>query len=582
MNEQEVKYIRDLVNAYSRTIDHERFRDYGNDIEITENTALQIDECRGDTQFDSRDVVKYEEPYTGTPLKALTVTALSQVDRWIFEVGPLAKGQFQDAEGHRTVPGSEHAEVCHTCKGAGKLNCPTCTGKGSKTGWHVCPSCEGRGVRECSMCGGSGAKRCSACNGSGSRRVKKTRKKQVARQYYSTGQTVTRYEYVDETYWDNENCPACGGRGEIRGGCPKCGGSGSLTCIKCRGNKEVPCETCSRTGKVVCGPCQGRTKLLHSIRITQKLEHQSDGQVFAADEWWAEVDKLPWREECPAETVFEVLDDQLGSDLYPEQSDYNASFDKILDTHISLASDNCHIRFQRAAVIRYHFSRVRYNYNGKSYTGYITGNTFHPVTSPIIEYADELIKGAESSLKRSSAVDARRKLKEAQSLNVEGNKRLIRDMLEQVNNHINDIAQLGHNIVFWFVALFATPYVLQFYDGVNPVLPYASFVNRPDWFAYDYLPVAQVLVFLYFFIMMKGYLLETDYSKLDLNHTYLYFALGIVKTLVGAVLLFVLLAAVNYLGLVILSAIGMWVLWWIIKVVFFIVIMLIILISKLF
>jgi len=155
-------------------------------------------------------------------------------------------------------------------------------------------------------------------------------------------------------------------------------------------------------------------------------------------------------------------------------------------------------------------------------------------------------------------------------------------MLEQVNNHINDIAQLGHNIVFWLVALFATPYVLQFYDGVNPVLPYASFVNRPDWFAYDYLPVAQVLVFLYFFIMMKGYLLETDYSKLDLNHTYLYFALGIVKTLVGAVLLFVLLAAVNYLGLVILSAIGMWVLWWIIKVVFFIVIILIVLISKLF
>lgn len=582
MNEQEVRHIRDLVNAYSRTVNHKRFLDYGNDIEIKENIELCIHECRGDTQLDRRDVVKHEEPYTGTPLKALTVTNLSQVDRWMFEVGPLAKGQFQDAEGHRTVPGSEHAEVCHTCKGAGKLNCPTCTGKGSKTGWHVCPSCEGRGVRECSMCGGSGAKRCSACNGSGSRRVKKTRKKQVARQYYSTGQTVTRYEYVDETYWDNESCPTCSGRGEIRGGCPKCGGSGRLTCIKCRGNKEVPCETCGQTGKVVCGPCQGRTKLLHSIRITQKLEHQSDGQVFAADEWWAEVDKLPWREECPAETVFEVLDEQLGSDLYPEQSDYNASFDKILDTHISLASDNCHIRFQRAAVIRYHFSRVRYNYNGKSYTGYITGNTFHPVTSPIIEYADELIKGAESSLKRSSAVEARRKLEEAQSLGVEGTGRIIRDLMEKVNDHINVIAQLGQNIMFWLVALFATPYVLQFYDGVNPVLPYASFVNRPDWFAYDYLPVAQVLVYLFFFSVMKAILLEDDYSKLDLKHTYLYFALGIVKTLAGAVLLFVLLAAVNYLGLVIFSAIGMWLLWWAIKIAFIVAVTIIYFICKLF
>ena len=139
MTAQEERHIRDLVNAYSHTADTDRFRDFGDDIEITDCTHYYISECRFDSQLDKREVEKHEQPYTGSSLKALTVTSLSQVDRWRFEMGPLSRGRFQNTTDHLTVPGSEYVETCHTCRGDGKENCPTCTGKGRRKGYHKCP-----------------------------------------------------------------------------------------------------------------------------------------------------------------------------------------------------------------------------------------------------------------------------------------------------------------------------------------------------------------------------------------------------------------------------------------------------------
>lgn len=583
MTSSEVKHIRDLVNAYSRTTkNNDHFRDYGDDIEVTDNIPYYITECRIDSQLDQREVVKHEEPYTGSRLSALTVTSPSQVDRWLFEIGPLSKGRFQDTTDHLTVSGSEHVQTCHTCRGKGKVDCPTCTGKGRRKGYYTCPSCGGSGVRDCSSCGGSGEGTCSSCGGSGQKKVKRTRQKPVEEAYHDSAGVHYRTKYVTEYYDSMEPCPRCNGRGTTPHTCSHCSGTGTVTCKRCKGDKEIPCSTCSATGEVTCGTCKGNKELLHSLRIAQTLERHSDHQLYIVDDFWNEIESLPWREECQTESVFEKVDDRLAHDLYTENESYNDSFNEFLDAHAQLQSQRCHIRFQRAAVTRFHLYHVKYNYKGKAYTGYIFGNTFHPVNSPIIEYAGELIKGAESSLKHRSAVGARRKLKEAQSLNVEGTNDAIQKLLQKVNAHLNVITRLGLTIMFWLVALFSTPFVFQYYDAINPVLPYAKFVNSPDWFGYSYLPVAQCLIFLFFLSISKVFLLETDYSKHDYNHALTYLGVGMGKILLAAIGIFVLLAGVNYLGLGILTSIGMWLLWWVIKIAFFAIVIIFALIAKLF
>ncbi len=580
MTEQEVKHIRSLVNAYSRTTDNERFRDYGDDIEVVDCTPWQITECRVDSQLDHREVVEHEQPYTGSRISPFTVSSPSQVDRWAYEITSLSKGRFQDTTSHLTVPGSEHTKTCHTCHGEGKVDCPTCGAKG----YYTCPSCHGSGMQQCSSCHGSGtiSKPCSSCGGKGGRNVKRNRQKQVARQYYSSGKTVWRYEYVNEPYDAWEACISCGGKGHHDSTCGHCHGAGNVTCQRCKGNKVVTCHTCSGNKKVTCDTCEGYKELLHSLRIMQTLEKHSDHQLYINHDYWDEIEPLPWREQCRTESVFEKVDTALAHDLYTENDDYNDSFNEFLDAHVKLESQRCHIRFQRAAVTRFHFHRVEYKFNGKTYTGYILGSTFYPVNSPIIEYASELIKGAESNLKHRSAVGARRKLKEAEALNVEGTSVAIQKLLQKVNAHLNVITQLGLKIMFWLVALFATPLVFQYYDAINPVLPYASFVNRPDWFGYDLLPVAQCLIFLFFLKLSKVGSSQTDYSKHDYSHALIYFAHGMGKILLAAVVIFALLAAVNYLGLGIITSIGMWLLWWVIKIAFFAIVIIIALISKLF
>ena len=76
-------------------------------------------------------------------------------------------------------------------------------------------------------------------------------------------------------------------------------------------------------------------------------------------------------------------------------------------------------------------------------------------------------------------------------------------------------------------------------------------------------------------------LFEDDYSKLDYNHALMYMGVGMGKILLAAAIVFLLLAAINYVGVCILSAIAMWIAWWIIKVVVIVVLIAIALIFRL-
>lgn len=579
MTQQEEKYVRHLVNAYSRTAESDHFYNYGDDIDITACIHHDTDVCSIESQLDHRDVVQHEEPYKGTRLQALTVTSLSQVDRWRFEMGALSRGRFCDSKDYVTVPGSEYTETCYTCDGKGKVPCSACHAQG----YTRCPDCDPHGRVACSNCGGSGSVGvpCSACGGKGGRNVQQSRQKQVARQDYTSGKTITRYEYVTETYNSWQSCTSCGGTGRKDTMCRSCGGSGRVTCPRCKGSRQLICLTCGGKKEVICSTCEGYKELLQSIRVNQALEHAMKSQPFVDRECWDEVRDFPWRQQCRQETIFERIDDELPRDLYPSKSNYNASFNQFLDAHDQRHDSSCHIRFQRAALTRYHYFHLKYDYAGKSYTGYILGDHFHPITSPIIDYGQGLIEGAEQSLKSRSAVAAREKLREAQALHIKGVDATIQKLLDKVDAHLNVITRLGLTIMFWLVALFATPFVFQYYDAINPVLPIFKFVNNPEWFAYDHLPAAQCLIFLFFLYASKQQLFEDDYSKLDYNHALMYMGVGMGKILLAAAIVFLLLAAINYVGVCILSAIAMWIAWWVIKVVAIVVLIAIALIFRL-
>ena len=587
MTSQEEQHIRNAVNAYASTDDTEYFLNYGDDIEITAYTPYEIDECRLESQLDSRSVVEHQQPYKGGSVGPLTVTLPSQVDRWAVEVSSLVRGRFQDVVHYYTVPGSEHTKTCCPCRGSGKVDCPTCGAQG----FIICPSCHGSGTWKCPSCSdGKVAKTCSSCSGKGGRYVQKSKQEQVSRPRldYSSGKTVWQYEYVTKYYDVWETCQSCNGRREIFSTCGRCEGTGKVTCMRCHGQNRrngrttVTCETCSGKKKLICKTCEGNKTLLESIRIIQELERRSNHQVYVHLDDWDEVKPLPWRKECPSKVLFEETKTELPHNLYPSNDTYNDCLNRFLNSHAKLETRHCHIRFQRAVITRFHYHKVEYDYDGKSYTGYILGDTFHPVNSPIIEYADDLIEDAKSSLKHGSAVNARRILQEAQALNVKGKSSTIQDLLLKVNTHLNVITQLGLKIMFWIVALFATPFVFQYYDAFNPVLPYAKFVNSPDWFCYDILPVAQCILFLLLLRFSRFISSEEDYSKLDYNHALMYVGLGVGKIMLAAVVIFIVLAVVNYLGLSIVTSIAMWLIWWVVKIVFYIVAIIIALISKLF
>lgn len=154
-------------------------------------------------------------------------------------------------------------EKCRNCRGAARVDCPTCDAKGRRP----CGECQRKGTqrRPCETCNGAKEITCPSaqpseascpwCGRDGWR---------PCVQCESDGMRATQ-------------CIACNGAkttpctdclGSKRARCAKCAGVGRMMpnpftnaredCKDCKATGRVPCEKCKSSGKTTCGGCAGK------------------------------------------------------------------------------------------------------------------------------------------------------------------------------------------------------------------------------------------------------------------------------------------------------------------------------------
>ena len=161
-------------------------------------------------------------------------------------------------------------ETCVPCKGAGKVECARCNGKGEVLVKEnePCPICSDddndgftstrrRGVVnvevDCSNCRGRGEiwirPRCQFCGGKGYTIIRETGRFDRKQRCDSCGGSGKSEGY-------SQSCPKCHGNGkvEIQRQCSRCGGKGTVatgskvTCLVCGGKCKLTCERCGGKG----------------------------------------------------------------------------------------------------------------------------------------------------------------------------------------------------------------------------------------------------------------------------------------------------------------------------------------------
>lgn len=552
-----VQDIRSAVNAYSRQTSGHPFEDFGNDIKITVNDDCPIRECSVRTQYEAREKKETYRPYKGWAVSPRTCFDLSEVDPWSFSL--KFPEDFIDKKSFVEVSGSAHVEKCNNCNGSGRNNCYSCHGKGKE----LCPRCHGDYQHlTCSSCGGDGKERCPSCEGKG---------EQYCSKCNGTGRVV---QNVSEwkTHWDFQqqkqvggyewvkkevSCSACSGRGHWR--CKSCGGTGTKTCRTCDGRGYVTCpdcssgylvcKTCSGKGYLVCQTCEGEGKNEFRYIVNRTLSQETlsrficDGRVRE----FAENAELAFDS-----TDFRIREKSLSdTELYPEDVRCGSALSKLV---AKADTDEGRILFQEARVRSIASTYVEYEYDGSSYKGIICNGVFHSEgSSPIDEWAADLVGKAEKSMKRGSSASTLKMLDQAEMAG--GDIDEIKEIRGKAKLKLDRIYSAGVSAAFWFYVVLVTPVFFNFYSKLNPVMSWAIRTNNPGWKFYGLLAFVQTLILLGALVVLRFNFIGKSKDAIDRQYSsvWLYFAEGFGLFFVSSLALTVALMLLNYLGVSLLT-----------------------------
>ena len=379
--------------------------------------------------------------------------------------------------------------------------CQTCGRKGRM----LCRDCHGlgestcpdcdEGTVTCSECRGNGRLKCPRCNGKG-----------------KISESVWVPELNHHVTKDRE-CPNRCDHGYIR--CSKCNGRGSWTCQKCGGKGKLTCKNCNGDGMVTCSSCKGKKDNLYSYNIEQDLIfHGAFECVY--DSRLDRVPELVGRKSHTGTVVFSKTGESLGRNLIPEDREISSRFDRLISSAESQSSRSKRILFQEAKIIVVDVKYIEYTFNGNTYYGAIAYDRFYAGVSPISEYTDKMTKFSVST-------------------------------------------KDGIDLMFWILALFATPFIFEFYSKINPVIAYAVTTNNPDWSRFDLLPVVQCVIFIFAIWYVRRRLLKKDYSKLRYNTIWGFLGSGMLKLLLPALAIIAAMLVLNFLGFSAITSDCLWI-----------------------
>jgi hypothetical protein len=241
----EEERIRHLANIWS-VGNWQLARDLGMYMDIVSWSEDEVWEVTIQTRWETRDMEKIAEPYSGRPLGKLQPL----LPVWDYELPPVTG--LRAPESRIRIEGLDEELSCVACNSTGRLLCSTCTGRG----WVICPDCKGR-TRI----------RCATCRGRGYVADWTDTKKKPFFQRRAEGLASTVNEKVSDVFEGIRQqgvpipnpvdtdpatkgrtvpCPDCE-NGEVECTC----GTGKRVCANCKGAKTELCVHCGGTGKVV-------------------------------------------------------------------------------------------------------------------------------------------------------------------------------------------------------------------------------------------------------------------------------------------------------------------------------------------
>lgn len=546
--------IRRAIDEYSRETSAHPFKDYGDKVYVRVNDDCPIRECTVRTQYEDRAKESVSRPYRGWDIAPRKYHSLDDVDEWNLNLR-IPEG-FTDKKSVVDINGSAYVQQCFPCNGTGHTVCYSCHGKGKE----VCPRCHGDYLHlRCDRCGGDGRESCPSCNGKGEQYCKKCN---------GTGRVVENVN-VWKTHWDYNlqkevggyewvkkevPCSACQGRGHWR--CNTCKGTGTVTCKHCNGNGVVTCpdcsngflicKTCGGNGKLVCRVCDGAGQNEFRYVVNRTLSNETrrtyicDKRVRA----FAEEYELPY-----SEILFSERRKQLGDEMFPEDVRCSSSLAKLVARS---EPDSVVILFQEATVRQVMTTYVEYDFDGGSYSGYVCDGVFYPENSPIDEWSSKVVANAEKKIKRGSSATSLKMLDDAELAG--GDRKLIGELRAKALKKLGNLQDAGTSVAFWFVILFISPVVFNFYMKLNPVASWAVVTNNPSWRFFGFVPLCQTILFLLFAIILRiSFISNSKDNGRNYSSIWTYFAKGFFLYLLASLAGLAVLLLLNYIGLSILT-----------------------------
>lgn len=304
--------------------------DFYEHIQVVECERVPVALLAVATQYVQRSLRDVVEPFTenaydGSPWPTQDLFELAAYD-------PLRFPQ-QEVKSEQALAGQEEVFTCHTCTGAGAVECG---------------GCKATGRVRCDVCGGAKHLRCTRCNGAGT---------------LIQGQSL-----VD---------------------CQACGGLGARECGACDALGQTACKNCEGDGTVECGTCRGHQQLkrrwILQTALSTKSHHVGvlpEAWPITADELLPEADLLA-SQEWIHKTVehADVLRDTVPGHLAQDAERLVAN---VIDEGRQFDSSACRITGLRFMLSGAYAFRVRFAYrdtNGEVYIGG-HGNRIFPADVP--------------------------------------------------------------------------------------------------------------------------------------------------------------------------------------------------------
>ena len=566
--------LRKSMNQWAASVPNHPHKKLGDNIQVEKIYYKPAYPIRLQSQFEERGRHEGHEPFIKQKVPERNLYKLSDFRAWDIELPVVT--EFTDSSVNYVVDGSQHVENCFKCDAKGWITCVTCHGAKKLT----CPSCRGAGETKCSNCSGGGTVRCNSCSGSGTIRRQVTRSTQVwiPERYdsngYKIGNTGT---YTTQTSYEtvNETCSSCSGRGKVR--CSSCGGDGKISCQRCGASGKITCGTCSGSGRNTCPACNGHQKLLHYFYVKRDLECTDQKTCVIHSEVFDGFPQfLDEYEQYESNNQFSKLQKRIETGQLPEDNHLNKFIDKFITTAHQETTDIHSLKFQQLDVECIDAWEMHYVFRGKKYIMLFVGSdyTVIPGLSPVYEVSFEFWSRAVGAAKARLYSRSRRLLKKAESIGTFEIQDDLEDALDVVEGKISASYRFGTLIGALLSAFLGGFLSFTYFQNVNYVLDYATFINKEGGWLYDYHPQALTIAFVVIVYLgsRKLFKLWRYYGSAVPGAT-IRLLLSALSVIVLSALFLTLLVAVNITGITVLLSLALWIAMWVIKIIVFLVVL---------